>query len=54
MESLSRLYNKAKRLTKEQLKERVENGSITKDEYKDITGEVYEPTTDTGGTGTDN
>lgn len=54
VESLSRLYNKAKRLTKEQLKERVENGSITKDEYKDITGEVYEPTTDTGGTGTDN
>ena len=54
VESLSILYNKAKRLTKEQLKERVENGSITKDEYKDITGEVYEPTTDTGGTGTDN
>ena len=53
VESLKRLY-KAKRLTKELLKERVEKGTISAEEYKEITGEDYESTTDTGGTGTDN
>lgn len=39
--SLTRLYE-AGRLTKEQIKERVEKGSITTDEYEEITGEAYE------------
>lgn len=53
VDSLKRLY-KAKRLTKEQLKERVTKGTISTDEYEKITGEVYELTADTGGTATDN
>ena len=53
VESLKRLY-KAERLTKEQIKERVEKGTITKEEYKEITGEEYELTADSGGTATDN
>lgn len=39
--SLKRLY-KAGRLTKEQIKERVTKGTITEDEYEEITGEPYE------------
>lgn len=53
VDSLKRLY-KAKRLTKEQLKERVTKGTISEEEYKEITGEAYELTADTGGTATDN
>ena len=41
VESLKRLYN-AGRLTKEQIKERVDKGTITEAEYKYITGEDYE------------
>lgn len=40
VESLKRLYKKGS-LTKEQIRERVEKGTITKDEYKYITGEDY-------------
>ncbi len=40
IESLKRLYNRGK-LTKEQIRERVEKGTITEDEYKYITGEDY-------------
>lgn len=40
VESLKRLYEK-KRLTKEQIGERVVKGSITVEEYKYITGEDY-------------
>lgn len=39
--SLKRLYE-AGRLTKEQLKERVEKGTIDKAEYAEITGEAYD------------
>ena len=39
--SLTRLYESG-RLTKEQIKERVENGSINEEEYQEITGEAYE------------
>lgn len=39
-QSINRLY-KAGRLTKEQVAERVEKGSITPDEYEKITGEKY-------------
>jgi uncharacterized XkdX family phage protein len=42
VESLKRLYAKH-RLTKEQIAERVEKGSITAEEYKYITGEDYAP-----------
>lgn len=40
VESLKRLY-KAGKLTKEQVAERVEKGSISADEYEYITGEKY-------------
>lgn len=40
VESLKRLYNKGD-LTKEQIAERVEKGSISADEYEYITGEKY-------------
>lgn len=40
IESLTRLY-KAGRLTKEQIAERVEKGSITPEDYEVITGEPY-------------
>lgn len=39
--SLTRLYESG-RLTKEQIKERVEKGSINEKEYQEITGEAYE------------
>ena len=39
--SLKRLY-KASRLTKEQAEERVTKGTISKEEYREITGEAYE------------
>lgn len=39
--SLTRLYE-AGRLTKEQIRERVEKGSINEEEYQEITGEAYE------------
>lgn len=39
--SLTRLYESG-RLTKEQIKERVEKGSINEGEYQEITGEAYE------------
>ena len=39
--SLKRLYE-AGRLTKEQVAERVVKGTISKEEYEKITGEVYE------------
>ena len=39
--SLKRLYEKG-RLTKEQIRERVEKGTITETEYEYITGEPYE------------
>ena len=41
VESLKRLYAKGS-LTKEQIRERVKKKSITKEEYKYITGEDYE------------
>ena len=41
VESLKRLFESG-RLTKEQIAERVEKGSITKDDYIYVTGEVYE------------
>lgn len=40
VESLKRLYEKGK-LTLEQVRERVEKGTITPEEYKYITGEDY-------------
>lgn len=40
VESFKRLYE-AGRLTAEQLKDRVERGLITEDEYEYITGEPY-------------
>lgn len=40
VESLTRLYSKG-RLTKEQIRERVEKGSITAEDYKIITKEDY-------------
>lgn len=40
VESLKRLYHKG-RLTKAQIAERVEKGTITPEEYKYITGEDY-------------
>lgn len=40
VESLKRLYNKGN-LTKEQITERVEKGSISANEYEYITGEKY-------------
>lgn len=39
--SLKRLYDAGK-LTKEQLKARVEKGTIDESEYEEITGEAYE------------
>lgn len=41
VESLKRLYEKG-RLTKEQIAERVERGTITAEEYAYIVGEPYE------------
>ena len=41
VESLKRLYEKG-RLTKEQIVERIEKGSITAEEYEYITGEKYQ------------
>lgn len=41
VDSLKRLYDKG-RLTKEQIRGRVEKGTITEEEYKYITGEDYE------------
>ena len=41
VKSLKRLYEKG-RLTKEQIRERVEKGTITEEEYEYITGEPYE------------
>lgn len=41
VQSLKRLYNKG-RLTKEQIKERVEKGTITQEEYEYIVGEPYD------------
>lgn len=38
--SLNRLYTAGK-LTKEQLQERVEKGTIDEAEYEEITGEAY-------------
>lgn len=38
--SLKRLYA-AGRITKEQLAERIEKGTITVDDYQEITGEEY-------------
>lgn len=40
VESLKRLYLK-KRLTKQQIKDRVTKGTINEQEYEYITGEVY-------------
>lgn len=40
VESLKRLYN-ARRISKEQLKDRVKSHVISEDEYKYITGELY-------------
>ena len=40
VKSLKRLYD-AGRLTKEQVRERVEKGTITEEDYKYITGEDY-------------
>lgn len=37
---MKRLYEKQK-ITKEQVKERVENGKLTKTDYKYINGEAY-------------
>lgn len=39
--SLKRLYA-AGRVTKEQIRERVEKGTITEADYQEITGEAYE------------
>lgn len=39
VESLKRLY--PKKLTKDQIRERVEKGTISEEEYKYITGEDY-------------
>ena len=39
--SLKRLYD-AGRLTKEQLRARVEKGTIAEAEYQEITGEAYD------------
>ena len=43
VESFKRLYQR-KRLTKAQMKVRVERGTITEDEYAYITGEVFPKT----------
>ena len=40
-QSINRLY-KAGRLTKEQVADRVAKGSITPEEYEEITGELLE------------
>lgn len=41
VESFKRLYNRGK-ITKEQVRERVEKGLISKEEYVYITGELYD------------
>ncbi len=41
VESLKRMYIIKKMLTKEQINERVERGSISAEEYEYITGEKY-------------
>ena len=41
VESLKRLYQKEK-VTLEQVKERVQTGGVSSDEYQYITGETYE------------
>lgn len=38
---MKRLYEKKKKITKDQVKERVESGKLTKTDYKYITGEAY-------------
>lgn len=45
IKSLTRLYNKGS-LTKEDIAERVEKGTISPDDYETITGEVYPGTAD--------
>lgn len=40
VKSLSRLYNKGS-LTKEQIADRVEKGTITPDDFEYITGDAY-------------
>lgn len=40
VESLKRLYKKGS-LTKQQIRERVEKGTITEEDYEYITGEKY-------------
>jgi len=40
IKSLTRLYNKGS-LTKEDIAERVEKGTITPEDYETITGETY-------------
>ena len=40
IKSLTRLYNKGS-LTKEDIAERVEKGTVTQEEYEVITGETY-------------
>lgn len=47
VESLKRLYL-SHRLTKLQIKERVEKGTIAEDDYKYITGEPYKKGEDNG------
>jgi hypothetical protein len=42
VESLRRLYAVKHTLTKEQIAERVSKGSISVEEYEEITGETYE------------
>ena len=41
VESLKRLYE-AKRVTKEQIADRVQKGTLSEEEYEVITGEPYE------------
>jgi uncharacterized XkdX family phage protein len=41
VDSLKRLYNTG-RITKEQIAERVSKGSISTEEYEEITGKKYE------------
>lgn len=43
IKSLTRLYNKGS-LTKEDIAERVEKGTITPEDYETITGEAYHGT----------
>lgn len=45
IKSLTRLYSKGS-LTKEDIAERVEKGTITPEDYETITGEAYPGTAD--------